>query len=155
MKKVYLILIFLLAPIWGFSQKKVIDYLPVLFDTARVDVNYIRKRLYIKDTLLLDSFRVGFRVDLEFEYPLRDTSKPVNVKSVKLICLDIKSLTTKKQYRIDLFNEKGTRPQRKLWNRYSRLFNYWYRNQPYEKMIYRQIYGNKAHFRGVLYAIPR
>ncbi len=43
MKKVYLILIFLLAPIWGFSQKKVIDYLPILFDTARVDVKGLHK----------------------------------------------------------------------------------------------------------------
>lgn len=154
MKKIYLILTFSFAPIWGFSQEKVIDSLPILFDTVRVDVNYLRKRLYIKDTLLVDSFRIGFRVALEFEYPLRDIAKPVNVKSVKLICLDIRSLTTKKQYRIDLFKEKGTRSQRKLWNRYSRILNYWYRNQPFEKMIDRLSYGNKVNFVGILYATP-
>lgn len=155
MKKIYLILILMFAPILGFSQEKAFDFLPVLFDTAKVDVNYVRKRLYIKDTLLVDSFRIGFRVALEFEYPLRDIAKPVTVKSVKLMYLDVKSLTTKKQYRIDLSKEKGTRSQRKLWNRYSIIFDYLYRNQPYEKMIYRQEYGNKAHFVGVLYAIPR
>lgn len=155
MKKSYLILIFVFVSVLGFSQEKATDFLPVLFDTVKRDINYIRKPLYIKDTLLVDSFRIGYRVALEFEYPLRDISKPVNVKSVKLIYLDVKSLTTEKQYRIDLFKEKGTRSQRELWNRYSIIFDYWYRNQPYEKMIYRQEYGNKAHFVGVLYAIPR
>jgi hypothetical protein len=139
----------------GFSQEKVTKFLPILFDTIKVDVKYKRKRLEIKDTHLSDSLRIAFKVILEFKYPLSDTTKLINIKSVKLICLDVKYLTTNKQYSIDLLEKnKWSRCQKNIWNRYSKILNYWYWNQPYKKMIGRQAYGNKAYFGGVLYAMP-
>lgn len=156
MKRNTFILMFVLVSNLGFSQEKSMIFLPVLFDTVKMDIGYNRKRLEIKDTLLSDSFRIGFRVALEFKYPLSDVVKQITIKSVRLICLDIKSMSTKKQYSINLSGKtKWSRCQRDIWNRYSRIFNYWYWHQPYEKMIDRQAYGNKAYFGGVLYAIPR
>jgi len=149
-------LMFVLVSNFGFSQEKSMKPLPVLFDTVKVDINYNRKRLEIKDTLLPDSLIMGFRVVLKFKYPLSDTSKKITIRSVRLICLDVKSLLTKKQYHIDLLGKsKWSRCQRDVWNRYSRIFNYWYWHQPYEKMIDRKAYGNKAYFGGILYVIPR
>ncbi len=155
MKKAAFILILVFSYNIGFSQEKATRFLPILFDTVKVDVKYKRKRLEIKDTHLSDSLRIAFRVKLEFKYPLSDTTKLINIKSVKLIRLDVKFLATKKQYSIDLLEKsKWSRCQGDIWTRYSKIFNYWYWNQPYEKMIDRQAYGNKADFGGVLYAMP-
>lgn len=155
MKETVLLLTFVFIVNLGFSQKKAMNFLPILFDTAKVDIKDKRKRLEIKDTLFSDTVRISFKVTLEFKYPLSDSTKVINVKSVKLVSLDVKSLTTEKQCRIDLLGKnKWSICQREIWNRYSEIFNYWYWNQPYEKMIYRQAYGNKAYFVGVLYAIP-
>lgn len=155
MKKYALILILVLASNCGFSQKKSTRPLPVLFDTVNVDIRYKRKRLEIKDTLFSDSLRIGFKVFIEFKYPLNDTIKKITIKSIRLICLDIKSLSTREEHSIDLYGKtKWSNDQRDIWNRYSRNFNYWYRHQPYEKMIDRKAYGNRAYFGGVLYAMP-
>jgi hypothetical protein len=155
MKGTDLLLILVFVTNWGFSQKKAMTFLPILFDTVKVDIKDKRKRLEIKDTLFSDTVRIGFKVTLEFKYPLNDTTKAINIKSLKLISLDVKSLTTEKQYRIDLLRKnKWFKCKRDIWNRYSEIFNYWYWNQPYEKMIDRQAYGNKVYLGGVLYAIP-
>lgn len=155
MKETVLLLMLVFATNLGFSQKKAMNFLPILFDTVKVDIKDKRKRLEIKDTLFSDTIRIGFKVSLEFKYPLSDTTKAINIKSVKLISLDVKSLTTEKQYRIDLLGKnKLSSCKREIWNRYSEIFNYWYWNQPYEKMIDREAYGNKAYLGGVLYAIP-
>jgi hypothetical protein len=156
MKKNIFILIFVLVTNFGFSQDKSNKFLPVLFDTAKVDIKYKRKRIEIKDALLLDSLKIVYKVALEFKYPLSNIFKPVIISSVKLINLDIKSLTTKKQYSINLFEKnKWSIYYGNIWYRYSKLFNYWYRNQPYNKMIDRESYGNKVYFGGVLYVSPR
>ncbi|WP_321333071.1 hypothetical protein [uncultured Bacteroides sp.] len=150
------ILIFVLVSNSGFSQEKLMKYLPILFDTIKVDAKYNRKRLEIKDTLLSDSLRIGFRVALEFKYSLGNVIKRVTIRSVRLVYLDVQSLSTKKQWSIDLLGKaKWSRYQRDIWNRYSKILNYWYWNQPYEKMIDRKAYGKKAYFGGVLYVVPR
>jgi len=156
MKKIILfLLIFVFNINLGFSQKKAMDFLPVLFDTVIVGLNDMSKRLEIKDTLFSDTVRIGYKITLEFKHPLSDTTNAIYIKSVKLISLDIKSLTTEKQHSIDLLEKnKWSICERNIWNRYSEIFNYWYWNQPYEKMIDRQDYGNKAYFGGVIYAIP-
>ncbi|BEG99611.1 hypothetical protein [Bacteroides sedimenti] len=137
------------------AQEKPTNFVPLLFDTVKVGVNYKRERLCIKDTLIQDSLRILFRVALKFEYPLNDISKPVIVKSVELTDLHVKSLTTNKQFCIYHNERKMSRYQREIWNRYSRMFDYWYRNQPYEKLVYRQEYGDLAYLGGVLYTTYR
>lgn len=139
----------------GLAQEKAIDFIPILFDTVNVDPQFKRKRLEIKDTLLCDSLRIGYKVSLEFEYPLCDTTKDINVRSVKLVSLDVLSLKTGNQYLLDtLLNNDWSEFKKDIWNRYSKIFNHWYRNQPYEKMINRLSYGSKFYIGGVLYAFP-
>ncbi len=138
-----------------FSQKKAMSFIPILFDTSKVSINDKRERIEVKDSLLNDTLKIGFKVMLEFKYPLNDISKPVCINALILKRLDIKSFRTKKQYSIELVRKnKWNRCQRDIWNRYSEIFNYWYKNQPYEKMIYRHEYGDKGYFGGVLYAVP-
>jgi len=156
MKKAAFILIFVLVFKLGFSQGNAMNFLPILFDTVKVDINHHGKRLEVRDSLLSDTLRIVFRVTIEFQYPLSDTTNLIKVENLKLTSLDVKFLTTKRQYSIDLLKKnKWSVCQRDIWNRYSKIINYWYWNQPYEKMIYKQSYGNKAYFVGVLYGIPR
>lgn len=156
MKKNILILMLVFVSDFGFSQKRLTRFLPVLFDTVKVDLNYKRKRLEIKDPLLSDSLKFLVKVVVEFKYPLNNITKRIIVKSVRLIDLEAKSLSKKEQGFID-FSERKKLPkcQRNVWNRYSRIFNYWYRHQPYEKMIDRKAYGNKVCFGAVFYVMPR
>lgn len=155
MKKIALIFILVFICNFGFCQKKIMKSIPILFDTVKVDISFKRKRLEIKDTHLSDSLRITFKVALEFKNSLNDTTKLIKIKSVRLAYLDVMSLTTKKQYRIDLLEEtKWSRCQKDIWNRYSKILKYWYLNQPYEKMLYREGYGEKNYFGGILYAKP-
>lgn len=155
MKKTALLLMLVFVTNWGFSQKNAMNFVPVLFDTVQIDIYYKKKRLVIKDSLFPDSVRIGYKVLVDFQYPLSDTTKEIYIKSVKLISLEIKSLTTNKQHRIDRYDEPNwSRCNREIWYRYLEIFNYWYRNQPYEKMIYRESCKNKVYMGGVIYTIP-
>lgn len=154
MKKVVFLLLVLVTNLC-FSQKKAMSFIPLLFDTSKVNINDKRERIEIKDSLLNDTLKIGFKVMLEFKYPINDTSKPICLNTIVLKCLEIKSFRTKKQYSIEFIRKnKWNRYKRDIWNRYSEILNYWYKNQPYEKMIYRQEYGDKGYFGGVLYAVP-
>lgn len=156
MKKIISILLLIFFFETGYAQEKVTKCIPTLFDTVNVGIQYKRKRLEIKDTFFSDSSRIQFKVALKFKHPLNDTTKLVCIKSVTLLYLEIQSLRTKDQYRIDLLEKNNwSDSQRNIWNRYAKMFKYWYTNQPYEKMIGRQTYGSKAYFGGVLYAMPR
>jgi hypothetical protein len=155
MKITFIVLIFIFICQLGTSQKKTKRDIPVLFDTVKVAASYKRERLVLKDVYFSDSLRIGFKVILKFKYPLRDTSKMVLIKSIRLLELEIKYLTTGEIDIIHFSNRNNWSIQeKKIWNRYTKTLYYWYSNQPYEKMIDRQTYDNKVVFGGVLYAAP-
>ena len=83
----------------------------------------------IEDTLIVYPY---IRVD--FEYPLSDVSKPILVKSVILMVLDMYTKEMDPLKTLFYFDHKGNE---KLWDLFDAKVAVWYRNQPYENIAAR------------------
>lgn len=133
---------------------------PILFDidTAEVqcDPSVKRKKLIVIDENIKDSLKVFFKVKVIFKYPLKDTSHCIIVDSVELMKMKVISLNDNKILIGFDYNEKhGTDYQRSLWNIFSKRIKEWYLNQPYNKMIDREIWDRIVAFGGVVYFMPK
>lgn len=126
--------------------------IPVLF---RTEDSFPKKRITILDNYISDSLKVSFQVMVDFKYPLKDTMKSVIVDSVKIVRMSVISLNKEEQI-IDFSynNEFGTPYQQYIWRLCASRFDYWYKNQPYDKMTGRNQWENEAVFGGVFYIIP-
>ena len=113
------------------------------------------QKIAIKDKSISDSTRVSFVVVIRFIYPLKDTTKMVQISSVEISQLTTtSSKDNKKITTYSSSNKKMSAYQKYIWNLCNSKFQYWYRNQPYETMIGRNQWGKLAVFGGALYIIP-
>jgi len=97
--------------------------------------NRDKKRIYIQDSCIEDTLRIRYRVEITFEHSLVDTTKPIVVKSVNLIDMDIHSLNPP-HIIASLSNLTPIESplQQYIWNLCSAKVAYWYRFQPYNEL---------------------
>jgi hypothetical protein len=150
MKRIEILVLFLIFYVSISCQKKSETSIPYLIGNKKQ-----MNRLIVKDVNLADSLKVVFQVVVKLEYPLRDTSKHINVKKVDILRLSALSLSTKEQI-IDFsyINENGSDYQKHIWDICLKKFSYWYNNQPYEKLVDRNQWGDKVVLGGTLYLLP-
>ena len=104
-------------------------YIPFLID------NRDRKRIYIQDSCIEDTLRIRYRVEVTFEHSLIDTIKPMVVKSVNLIDMDIRSLNSSHIIAsLSKLTPIESPLQQYIWNLCSAKVAYWYRFQPYNEL---------------------
>ncbi|MCD7971294.1 MAG: hypothetical protein LUG18_01295 [Candidatus Azobacteroides sp.] len=118
------------------------------------DPNGEKKIIYTED--LNDSLKVFFQVVVDFEYPLKDTTKQIIVQNVRTLLMSVSSLTTGENI-IDYSYRDGTGTdyQKYIWNLCTNKFNYWYRHQPYEILMEKNMWENQVTFGGIIYLKPR
>jgi hypothetical protein len=94
-----------------------------------------KERIYIHDSCIEDTLKIRYRAEVIFEHSLMDTIKPIVVKSVNLINMDIRSLNPPNII-TSLSGLKSIESplQQYIWNLCSAKIAYWYRFQPYNKL---------------------
>lgn len=132
------------------------DPIPVLFTKAGESMN-IQKKIIVSDDLLSDTLRIFSKVIVRFEHPLRDTLKPVKVRSVEITDLRIyKEKGIKCDVLVDCLKEnKVDYSTPVLIERIKKRLQLWYENQPYSMMLGKEEWNNKATFSVTFYMIPR
>ena len=132
------------------------DPIPVLFTKAGEDIN-IQKKIIVSDDQLSDTLRIFSKVIVQFEHPLRDTLKPIEVKSVEIIDLRIyKEKGMKYDLWVDCLKEKKVDYSTSaLIDRIQKRIQFWYKNQPYYMMSGKEEWNNKVAFSVTFYMIPK
>jgi hypothetical protein len=110
------------------SQSK--NCIPYLID------NKNKEKIVIHDSCIDDTLKIIYRVEVIFEQSLTDTIKPMVVKSVHLIDMNIRSLNSP-HIKVSLSNLTPIESplQQYIWDLCSAKFAYWYRFQPYKRRI--------------------
>lgn len=132
-----------------FAQKDDVPLLVNIGDSVR------NEKLILYDKDISDTLKVIFIVKVVFKYPLKDSSRCIAIDEVELArmkVISINSNSTLIDYGYD--NENGNEIQRRIWALISERTQYWYRNQPYGKMISKIMYDKIVGFGGVLYILP-
>lgn len=132
-----------------FAQKDDVPLLVQIEDSVR------KEKIVLYDKDISDTLKVHFIVKVVFEYPLKDSSRCITINTVELAgmkVISINSNSTLIDYGYD--NENGNEIQRRIWDLISEKTQYWYRNQPYGKMISKIMYDKIVGFGGVLYILP-
>ena len=133
----------------SYSQSK--HCIPYLID------NKSNERIYIYDSCIDDTLKIRYRVKIIFEHSLIDTIKPIIVKSVHLIDMDIRSLNPPhiiaslsklKPIELPLLQY--------IWDICSAKISYWYIFQPYNELPSgeRIKEGNTLYMGGVVWLVP-
>lgn len=131
--------------------------LPYTLDgqTSPILIKDTKQKVVIYDSVLTDSFKVVYRVIVQFKYPLEDINKEIIVKNVRMHPMSIQQLNDTIQhinFKYD-YNELS-HIQKHIWNVCLSKFNKWYREQPYEEYLYRKMLLRNVTFGGVVYLKP-
>lgn len=122
---------------------------------VRTDEPTKNEKIVVYDESLNDSLKIIFNVKVTFKHPLKDMNQCVFVDSVELVRMKVFSLSENKAIIDFAYNKtEGDEYQRKLWNVCAERIEFWYENQPYNKMIDRSIWGKVVGFGGVVYLMP-
>jgi hypothetical protein len=107
------------------------------------------------DSNINDSLRVVYKVVINLDYPLKDTTKVINIESFDLISMSVINLTTKEfVINTSYDNNVGTDYQKYVWNLCYNKLKYWYMRQCYKNMIDRLQWDKRVVLGGTLYILP-
>ncbi|WP_288670321.1 hypothetical protein [uncultured Alistipes sp.] len=129
-----------------YGQKKE-ENIPLVITTDY----WTRSRICLDYPGIEDTLIVCPHVKVNFQYPLNDLSKPILVKSVILMVLDIYTKEMDPLKTLFYFDHKGNE---KLWDFFDAKVAVWYRNQPYEDVIAREGIDTTALWGPRIYLAP-
>ena len=132
-----------------YGQERKAD-IPVVIDTKK-DYGQGKSRICLSYPGIEDTLIVCPHVKVNFQYPLNDLSKPILVKSVILMVLDIYTKEMDPLKTLFYFDHKGNE---KLWDLFDAKVAVWYRNQPYEDVIAREGIDTTALWGPRIYLAP-
>ena len=147
--KTIIIFLLLLSITMGYSQNKYC--MPYLIDNKNGEY------IYIRDSCIEDTLKIRYRVEVTFAHSLTDTIKPMVVKSVNLIDMDVRSVNPP---HIVAFLSKLTpieSPlQQYMWDLCSAKVSYWYKHQLYEKIPKKERirYEDTLYMSAIIYFVP-
>ncbi|MFV0586720.1 hypothetical protein [Bacteroides reticulotermitis] len=130
------------------------DSIPMLLE---IDKNYkAQKKMMIANSEIFDTLKISSKVIVNFEYPLKDTSSVIEVKSIEIIDLRIYKIKNEKHIFFATYPNKKA-----MYNNESFVIElvksklrYWYRYQPYKLMLGKEFWGNKVALVATFYMIP-
>jgi hypothetical protein len=114
------------------------------------------QKIYIRDSCIEDTLKIRYRVEVAFAHSLTDTIKPMVVKSVKLIDLDVHSLNPPHIISLSKSTPIESPLQQYIWELCSAKIAYWYKLQPYSELPQgeRIKKGNTLYMGATIWLVP-
>jgi hypothetical protein len=120
-------------------------------------INNGGEKIFIHDSCIEDTLKILFKVAVQFEHTLLDTSKSNSVESVNVIDITIRSVNSSK-IMATLSNVVAIKSpyEQYIWDLISAKLSFWYKFQPYEGLPKGETIKNddRVYMGGNLYLVP-